>query len=81
MEKEVWYQSKGVWGSGIVIILGLLQTLNIGDIGPVTYDNMMANQEGIVGSLAQLGTFVAGALALWGRLTAKKQVTFKKEKK
>jgi len=80
MEKEVWYQSKGVWGSGIVIVLGLLQSLNIGDVGPVTIDNMTANQEGIAESLSQLGVFIAGALALWGRLTAKKQVTLKKEK-
>lgn len=80
MEKEVWYQSKGVWGSGIVIILGLLQTFNIGEVGPVTYDNITANQEGITESLVQLGAFLAGALALWGRLTAKKQVTLKKEK-
>lgn len=80
MEKEVWYQSKGVWGSGIVIIIGLLQSLNIGDLGPVTIDNMTANQEGIAESLSQLGVFIAGLLALWGRLTAKKQVTLKKEK-
>jgi len=80
MEKEVWYKSKGVWGSGIVIIIGLLQSLNIGEVGPVTIDNMTANQEGIAESLSQLGVFVAGLLALWGRLTAKKQVTLKKEK-
>ena len=81
MEKEAQYQSKGVWGSGIVILLGFLQTFNITSIGPITIDNMTANQEGIAESLVQVGTFIAGAVALWGRLTATKKVALKKDKK
>ena len=80
MEKELWYQSKGVWGSLIVMILGILQSLNLESVGPVSIDNMVAEKETLVESLSQLGVLFAGALAMWGRLTAKKQVKFKKDK-
>lgn len=76
-EKEVWYQSKGVWGSLFVMVLGILQALNISDIGPVSVENVTAEKETMVEMLTQVGIFAAGALALWGRLTAKKKVTLK----
>lgn len=80
MEKEMWYQSKGVWGSLIVMGLGLMQSMNIGEAGPVSIDAMTAEKETLTEMMTQIGTIIAGALAMWGRLTAKKQVTLKKEK-
>jgi len=79
MEKEVWYQSKTVWASLIAMLIGVMQSLNIGSAGPVTIDSMAAESETIVEGLTQIGVFIAGAIALWGRLTATKKVTLKKE--
>ena len=80
MDKEVWYQSKTIWASLIVMAIGIMQSFNIGEVGPVTIDAMTAEKETLVESLTQLGVLIGGALAMWGRLTAKKQVTLKKEK-
>ena len=80
MDKEVWYQSKTIWASLIVMAIGIMQSFNIGEVGPVTIDAMTAEKETLVESLTQFGVLIGGALAMWGRLTAKKQVTLKKEK-
>ena len=80
MEKEPWYQSKTIWASLIVMAIGIMQSLNIGEVGPVSIDAMTAEKETLVKSLTQIGVLVGGAIAMWGRLTAKKQVTLKKEK-
>ena len=80
MDKEVWYQSKTIWASLIVMVIGIMQSFNIGEVGPVTIDAMTAEKETLVESLTQFGVLIGGALAMWGRLTAKKQVTLKKEK-
>lgn len=74
-EKELWYQSKTVWGSLIVMILGIMQTFNIAGI-----DKIAAEKESMIDTLSQIGVIVAGLIAMWGRLTAKKKVVFKKEK-
>ena len=79
-EKEIWYQSKGVWGSVIVMLLGVLTSLNIGSFGPVSVENVAAEKETMVEMLSQFGVFIAGAIALWGRLKAKKKIVLKKEK-
>jgi hypothetical protein len=76
-EKEVWYKSKGVWGSLFVMILGILQAMNISSIGPVSVENVAAEQDTLVEMLTQIGIFAAGALALWGRLTARKKILLK----
>ena len=80
MDKEVWYQSKTIWASLVVMAIGIMQSLNIGDVGPLSIDAMTTEKETLVESLTQFGILIGGALAMWGRLTAKKQVTLKKEK-
>ena len=61
-EKEVWYQSKTVWASLVVMVIGLMQSLNLGEVGPVSIDAMTAEKETLVESLSQLGV-LAGCLS------------------
>jgi hypothetical protein len=80
MEKEMWYQSKGVWGSLIVMAMGVLQSMNIDSVGPVSIDAMTAEKDTLIETLTQLGVMAGGVFAMWGRLTAKKEIKFKKGK-
>jgi len=74
-QKELWYQSKAVWGSLVVMVLGVMQSLNVGGV-----ENVAAEKDTLIETLSQFGIIIAGVIAMWGRLTAKKKVILKKEK-
>lgn len=64
METKPWYQSKGVIGGAVAVVV---PTANL--IFGIDLD-----QAELTLVLSQIGTAIAGAVALWGRIVATKQI-------
>jgi hypothetical protein len=60
---KVWWQSKAVWGSAIAMVAGVVS------LAGVQLDASL--QDELASLLTGAGEVVGGALALYGRLTAK----------
>lgn len=71
MDEKKWYQSKTVWASLIVVVVSLLSMLGRKEEAIVVSEQA----EGIADWIIQLVTAVAGAIAFYGRITAKTKVT------
>lgn len=71
MDEKPFYMSKGVWGSVIVVLVTVLTLLGRKEEADIVNEQSGAISETII----QLVTIAAGALALWGRLSAKSKVT------
>jgi hypothetical protein len=71
MDEKKWYQSKTVWASLIVIIVAVLSMLGKKDEAAVVSEQ----SEGIADWIIQIVTAIAGAIAFYGRITAKKTIT------
>ncbi len=70
-ETKVWYASKGVWGSVIVIASIVLRLLSKESEAQVVEAESGAIAEWIVQVVAAVGAVIA----FWGRVTAKKELT------
>lgn len=75
MDTKKWYLSKTLWAGLITLIVGVLTAFKVIHIGPVLVENIAAEQEGISQVIVGLFEIVAGAVVLWGRLTAKTELT------
>ena len=64
-ESKQWYTSKAVWGGVVAMLLGVVGTFGV---------DLATEQDSIVELLVQIGVVVGGALALFGRLYAKKRI-------
>ena len=64
-ETKQWYTSKAVWGGVVAMVLGVLGTVGV---------ELAAEQDSIVELLVQIGVVIGGALALFGRIYAKKRI-------
>jgi hypothetical protein len=62
MPIKLWYQSKGVWGSLVGMLAGVLTLVGVDFNQPL--------QAEAATILTGAGELVGGALALWGRVTA-----------
>ena len=71
METKPWYLSKGIWGSLLVTAAFLLRLLGQEDVAAT----VEAESAGISEWIMQGMVLVGGALAFWGRVTAKKEIT------
>lgn len=75
MDTKKWYLSKTLWAGLITLIVGILTTFKVIQIGPVLVENIVAEQEGISQVVVGLFEMIAGAVVLWGRLIAKTELT------
>lgn len=67
MEKtKEWYQSKTVWASLVTVVLGLLAAVGVVDL--------QGESEQITEKIFELVVAIAGAVALYGRLSAKSKL-------
>ena len=66
-----WYQSLGIWGSALVMILGVILPI-FGKADMATF--VQEESAGIVEWLTALGTLIGGALAFYGRYRAKTEI-------
>jgi len=62
-DTKKWYQSKAVWGALVVVIASALSSTGI-----------ILPQTETVEVIMQIVAAVGGAIALYGRITAKKQI-------
>ena len=67
---KLWYQSKTMWGAILVLAMFVLGLFGQGHLA----DQLEAEQSVILDWLQQFGILIGGALACWGRLTAKKEI-------
>ena len=58
--------SKGVWG-GVVVVLSAL-------LGMFGYQIGLEDQQALVDAVANVGALVGGLLAIYGRISATKQI-------
>ena len=65
-DTKKWYQSKAVWGALVVVIASALSSTGI-----------ILPQTETVEVIMQIVAAVGGAIALYGRITAKKQIDAK----
>ena len=63
-----------MWASTITVVIGVLTTFKVIHVGPVIFENVTVETEGISQSIIGVITMVLGLIGLWGRLTAKKQI-------
>jgi hypothetical protein len=71
---QPWYSSKGIWGSLITIISGILAWITGHDI-PADQQTILSNQLYVmIGAGAQIATVVGGLLSWYGRTTATKKI-------
>jgi len=68
--EKKWYQSKGVWGSIIVVLVMLLRMFGHEE----TAGQIEAESEGITQWALEVVGLVAGLLAFWGRITADSKI-------
>jgi hypothetical protein len=66
-ENKPWYLSRGVVGGLVAVMIGVAGTL-FGIAG------LEAEKEQIIDMVLQISTIIAGAVAMWGRLRAKKDI-------
>lgn len=72
MDEKPWYKSLGVWAAvAIPFFAVLLPLFGKPELGTV----VAQEQAGIVEWLTVLGTLIASALALYGRIRAKTKIT------
>lgn len=71
MENKKWYTSKTIWASLIVVVVAALSMLGRTEEAAV----LTEQSEGISDWVIQLVTLIAGAIAFYGRITAKKVLT------
>jgi hypothetical protein len=71
MENKPWYASKTIWASLIVVVVALLSMLGKSEEAAVISEQ----SEGIADWVMQLVMLVAGAMAFYGRISAKKVLT------
>jgi len=64
-----WYASKGVWGSLVAIVATLLAVATHNKV-----QILPADQDQLVSLIATAAGAVGGIVALYGRLTATKQI-------
>jgi hypothetical protein len=67
-ESKKWYMSKTIWSALVTVVIGTLMMIGVGT-------DVEAEQENIVELIMQVVGLVAGALAVYGRVTAKSEVT------
>lgn len=70
METKHWYMSKSIWGSVIVMMVMLLRLLSKTQEAEVIEAESGAITDWIIGVITMAGA----ALALFGRVTAKKVI-------
>lgn len=75
LPEKPWYRSKTTIASIITIAVGVLTTFGVIHIGPVQIENVPAEVEGISQAVVGIIGMVLGAIALWGRITAKTKIT------
>lgn len=76
-ETKRFYESKGVWGGVLTMVLGTFGVW--AGINPA--DNAELVEQGstfLSESVTSVLVIVSGAIALWGRLTASKKITSSK---
>ena len=71
MDEKKWYQSKTIWASLLVVVVALLSMLGRTKEAAVVTEQ----SEGLATWVVQLVTLIAGAIAFYGRITAKKIIT------
>jgi hypothetical protein len=74
MDSKKWYLSKGVWGGGITMVLGVLLVAVAGLDLTEVIDRLGSEQEAINALAVGVLQVVGGFIALWGRLKAKQQI-------
>lgn len=75
-ETKPWYQSIGVWASLVQVLVGVAVSLGFVDSAA---GSTIADQ--LPGLIVAIVTSLAGALSLWGRVYAKKEITATNENK
>jgi len=70
-EQKPWYLSKTVIASIITVVIGV--------VGAFGYDELASEKESLTEVVLSLATAIAGAVAIYGRLTATKQIRKNKE--
>ena len=66
-ETKQWYLSKGVWGGIVAAVIGVLSMFGVGAVN--------AEQETITELIMQIVSVIAGIVAVYGRITANKNIT------
>jgi hypothetical protein len=69
-ESKPWYLSCGVIGGLVTMAIGLAGAFGIGA-------QLEGERDAITNTIIQVATAVAGAVAVWGRVKAKKTLTLK----
>ena len=71
MEEKPWYLSKTIWASILVVVVSALAIFGRSEEATV----VEAEASGIADWIVQMITLVFGAIAFYGRLTAKTKIT------
>lgn len=66
-ESKPWYLSRGVIGGLVAMVIGIVGAFGFGA-------GLVGEQAAIVDTVLQIATAGAGALAVWGRIRAKKKI-------
>ncbi len=71
MDEKKWYASKTIWASLLVVVVALLSMLGRTEEAAVVSEQA----EGIADWVVKLVIAIGGAIAFYGRITAKTKVT------
>lgn len=73
-ETKKWWQSKGVIGGALCILSAALMMLVMKTSTADTIDKVVAEKSNLEEIGLMIINLIAGILALWGRLSAKKSI-------
>lgn len=73
-ETKKWWQSKGVIGGALCIICAVLLMVVMKTSPADTIDKVVAEKSNLEEMGLSIITLISGILALWGRLSAKKNI-------
>lgn len=71
MDEKKWYASKTIWASLLIVVIALLSMFGRTEEAAAVQEQ----SSGIADWIVQLVTLIAGAIAFYGRITAKKVIT------